>query len=151
MAIASGVVVPLVARGQTMGALGLFNDEERGPHTSAEIGTAVEIGRRAGVALHQARLYGQQRDLADVLQRSMLTEPPQPDHCEIVVRHLPATAAAAVGGDSWPAAAGDVRRAAGPAGGTHAHRRHRLVAVRLHPHDRPRPPEAGPNRVPDRA
>jgi hypothetical protein len=26
-----------------------------------------------------------------------------------------------------------------------------LVAVRLHPHDRPRPPEAGPNRVPDRA
>jgi hypothetical protein len=26
-----------------------------------------------------------------------------------------------------------------------------LAAVRLHSHDRPRPPEAGPNRVPDRA
>ena len=37
---------------------------------------SIEIGRRAGLALHHARLYGQQRDLADALQRSMLTDPP---------------------------------------------------------------------------
>ena len=41
--------------------------------------TAIEIGRRAGLALHHARLYSQQRDLADALQRSMLTDPPAPD------------------------------------------------------------------------
>ena len=103
LGIASGVVVPLVARGQTMGALGVFNDEQRGRHTPAEIGTAVEIGRRAGVALHQARLYGQQRDLADALQRSMLTAPPEPDHCEIAVRYVPAAEGAEIGGDWYDA------------------------------------------------
>jgi serine phosphatase RsbU (regulator of sigma subunit)/PAS domain-containing protein len=100
---ASGVIVPLVARGQTLGALGLFTGTERGPHTAGEIDTAVEIGRRAGLALHHARLYGQQRDLADALQRSMLTAPPEPDHCEIVVRYVPAAEGAEIGGDWYDA------------------------------------------------
>ena len=99
----SGVVVPLVARGQVMGALGLFTREERGPLGPAEVDTAVEIGRRAGLALHQARLYGQQRELADALQRSMLTEPPQPECCEIVVRYVPAAEGAEIGGDWYDA------------------------------------------------
>jgi PAS domain S-box-containing protein len=100
---ASGAIVPLVARGQTLGALGLFTSEDRGPHTRGEIDTAVEIGRRAGLALHHARLYGQQRDLADALQRSMLTAPPEPDHCEIVVRYVPAAEGAEIGGDWYDA------------------------------------------------
>ena len=86
-----------------MGALGLFNREERGPLTPAQVDTAVEIGRRAGLALHHARLYGQQRDLAVALQRSMLTAPPEPDHCEIVVRYVPAAAGAEIGGDWYDA------------------------------------------------
>ena len=100
---ASGAIVPLVARGQTLGALGLFTGKERGPHTPGEVDTAVEIGRRAGLALHHARLYGQQRDLADALQRSMLTAPPEPDHCEIVVRYVPAAEGAEIGGDWYDA------------------------------------------------
>ena len=100
---ASGAIVPLVARGQTLGALGLFTGQERGPHTSGEIDTAMEIGRRAGLALHHARLYGQQRDLADALQRSMLTAPPEPDHCEIAVRYVPAAEGAEIGGDWYDA------------------------------------------------
>ncbi|MGY1984613.1 SpoIIE family protein phosphatase [Blastococcus sp. SYSU DS0669] len=100
---ASSVVVPLVARGQALGALGLFTGEQRGPLGDAEVDTAVEIGRRAGLALHQARLYEQQRDLADALQRSMLTEPPQPEHCEIVVRYVPAAEGAEIGGDWYDA------------------------------------------------
>jgi serine phosphatase RsbU (regulator of sigma subunit) len=103
MGLQAGVVVPLVARAQTLGALGLFNDAARGPHTPAEIETAVEIGRRAGLALHHARLYGQQRVLADALQHSMLTAPPEPDHCEIVVRYVPAAAGAEIGGDWYDA------------------------------------------------
>jgi serine phosphatase RsbU (regulator of sigma subunit) len=63
----------------------------------------VEIGRRAGLALHHARLYAQQRDLAVALQRSMLTEPPQPDHSRIVVRYVPAAAGAEIGGDWYDA------------------------------------------------
>jgi PAS domain S-box-containing protein len=100
---ASGTVVPLVARGQVMGALGLFNREDRGPLTQAQVDTAVEIGRRAGLALHHARLYGQQRALADALQRSMLTEPPRIEGCQIVVRYVPAAAGAEIGGDWYDA------------------------------------------------
>jgi serine phosphatase RsbU (regulator of sigma subunit) len=99
----SGVIVPLVARGQSLGALGLFNGAERGPHTPAEVETAVEVGRRAGLALHHARLYGQQRELAGALQHSMLTAPPEPDHCEIVVRYVPAAEGAEIGGDWYDA------------------------------------------------
>ncbi|MGY1631615.1 SpoIIE family protein phosphatase [Geodermatophilus sp. SYSU D01186] len=101
--VAAGVVVPLVARGQVLGALGLFSGAARGPHSQAEIDTAVEVGRRAGLALHHARLYGQQRVLADALQHSMLTAPPEPDHCQIVVRYVPAAAGAEIGGDWYDA------------------------------------------------
>jgi serine phosphatase RsbU (regulator of sigma subunit) len=103
LAPGSGVVVPLVARGQTLGALGLYIGAERGRHTDAEVETALELGRRAGLALQQARLFGQQRQLAETLQRSMLTAPPAPDHCEIVVRYVPAAAGAEVGGDWYDA------------------------------------------------
>jgi PAS domain S-box-containing protein len=100
---ASGTVVPLVARGQSLGALGLFNSEDRGPLSPAQVDTAVEIGRRAGLALHHARLYGQQRELAVALQRSMLTDPPEPNHSQIVVRYVPAAAGAEIGGDWYDA------------------------------------------------
>ncbi|MGY1704051.1 SpoIIE family protein phosphatase [Geodermatophilus sp. SYSU D00697] len=99
----SGVIAPLVARGQTLGALGLFNGAARGAHTAPEVETAVEVGRRAGLALHHARLYGQQRALAQALQHSMLTAPPEPDHCQIVVRYVPAAAGAEIGGDWYDA------------------------------------------------
>ena len=99
----SGIVVPLVARGQTLGALGLFSREDRAPLGQAEIDTAVEIGRRAGLALHHARLFSQQRALADALQRSMLTAPPSIEGCEIVVRYVPAAEGAEIGGDWYDA------------------------------------------------
>jgi serine phosphatase RsbU (regulator of sigma subunit) len=97
------LIVPLVARGQTMGALGLFNGSARGGHTATEVETALEIGRRAGLALRHAQLFGQQRALADALQRSMLTEPPRTEHCEIVVRYVPAAEGAEIGGDWYDA------------------------------------------------
>ena len=97
------VAVPLAARGETLGVLCLLNGAARGPHTEGEIETALEIGRRAGLALDQARLYGQQRELADALQRSMLTAPPEPNHCEIVVRYVPAAEGAEIGGDWYDA------------------------------------------------
>jgi serine phosphatase RsbU (regulator of sigma subunit)/PAS domain-containing protein len=103
LAPASGVVVPLSAGGQVLGALGLFSGAARAPHTPAEIDTALEVGRRAGLALQQARLFGQQRQLAETLQRSLLTAPPAPDHCDIAVRYVPAAAGAEIGGDWYDA------------------------------------------------
>jgi serine phosphatase RsbU (regulator of sigma subunit) len=99
----SGIAVPLITRGETLGVLGIYNCGDRGPHTQAEIDTALEVGRRAGLALEQAQLFGQQRQLAETLQRSMLTAPPAPDHCEIAVRYVPAAAGAEIGGDWYDA------------------------------------------------
>jgi serine phosphatase RsbU (regulator of sigma subunit) len=99
----SGTIAPLVGRGQVLGALGVLNGPEGGPHSAAEVDTIAEIGRRAGLALEHARLFRQQRALAETLQRSMLTAPPQPEHTEIVVRYVPAAAGAEIGGDWYDA------------------------------------------------
>jgi serine phosphatase RsbU (regulator of sigma subunit) len=67
------------------------------------LSTASEIAARAGLALDNARLYRQQRQLAEGLQRSLLTPPAQPDGARIVVRYSPAAETAQVGGDWYDA------------------------------------------------
>jgi PAS domain S-box-containing protein len=99
----SAMIVPLLARGEVIGALGTANGAERGPHTAAEIETAAEVGRRAGLTVQTARLFEQQRGLAHALQRSMLTAPPRPPGLDIVVRYVPASEGAEVGGDWYDA------------------------------------------------
>ena len=103
LAPSSVAAVPLTIRGETVGVLCLLNGADRGAHSPADVETAVEIGRRAGMALHHARLYGQQRALADALQRSMLTAPPAIENCQIVVRYVPAAEGAEIGGDWYDA------------------------------------------------
>ena len=68
-----------------------------------DIAVAQDVADRAGLALDNARLYSAQQQLAEGLQRSLLTEPPEPDHAEIAVRYLPAAEAARVGGDWYDA------------------------------------------------
>jgi len=96
-------VLPLRGRGRTVGLMTLFGGAERGPLRPEELATAEEVATRAGLALDSSRLYRQQRDLAEGLQRSLLSEPPEPDHGQIVVRYLPAAEAAQVGGDWYDA------------------------------------------------
>jgi serine phosphatase RsbU (regulator of sigma subunit) len=99
----SFTIVPLRARGETFGGIVLLNTTGRGPHSEMEIATAVEVARRAGLALDNARLYGQQLKVAETLQRSLLTPPPQPDDLEIAVRYQPAAINMHVGGDWYDA------------------------------------------------
>ncbi|WP_197537337.1 SpoIIE family protein phosphatase [Modestobacter italicus] len=96
-------VLPLPGRDGPVGLLTLANGTERGAFTSEDLATAVSIADRAGLVLDNARLYRQPRDVAEGLQRSLLTEPPQPDHGQIVVRYVPASQAAHVGGDFYDA------------------------------------------------
>jgi len=95
-------VLPIPGRDRVLGALTLGHDRRRAV-TPADVATATEVAERAGLALDNARLYEQQRRLAEELQRSMLTAPPEPDHAHIVVRYLPAAEAARVGGDWYDA------------------------------------------------
>jgi sigma-B regulation protein RsbU (phosphoserine phosphatase) len=101
--LSSCTIVPLRARGETFGALALMNSAGRPLQTEMEMATAVEMARRGGLALDNARLYGRQLKVAETLQRSLLTPPPQPDALEIVVRYRPAASFQQVGGDWYDA------------------------------------------------
>ncbi|WP_369134815.1 SpoIIE family protein phosphatase [Modestobacter sp. I12A-02662] len=96
-------VLPLRGRGRTVGLLSLFSGAGRAPLTAEALSTAADIAGRAGLALDNARLYRQQRQLAEGLQRSLLTAPAQPDHVQVVVRYTPAAETAQVGGDWYDA------------------------------------------------
>jgi len=98
----TAAVVPIRGRGRTLGLLTLYYR----PGTTVQdedVSTAQDVADRAGLALDNARLYNAQQQLAEGLQRSLLTEPPQPDHGEIAVRYQPAAEAARVGGDWYDA------------------------------------------------
>ncbi|WP_437821909.1 sensor histidine kinase [Sorangium sp. So ce1078] len=53
----TGLSVPLIARGQTLGVLSLACDAPGRRYGRADLGLAVELGRRAAVAIDNARLY----------------------------------------------------------------------------------------------
>ncbi|MFD0518028.1 GAF domain-containing SpoIIE family protein phosphatase [Paractinoplanes durhamensis] len=101
----SYLVAPITAPvgRRTVGVLMLVNGAGRGTFGDAEAGTAVEIGRRAGLAVDNSRLYGRQRHVAEVLQHSMLPELPDIPGIELHARYLPAQIGAAVGGDWYDA------------------------------------------------
>jgi serine phosphatase RsbU (regulator of sigma subunit) len=101
--VTSFTIVPLRARGETFGGIALMNTGRRPPHTEMEIAVAVEATRRAALALDNARLFGRQLKVAETLQHSLLTPPPQPDRLEIAVRYQPAAVNMHVGGDWYDA------------------------------------------------
>jgi PAS domain S-box-containing protein len=103
LAPTSAGILPMQARGRTVGLLSLFNGAERGGYDDVDIATARDVAARAALALDNARLFQQQRQLAEQLQRSLLTPPPEPDHLQVVVRYTPAAEAAQVGGDWYDA------------------------------------------------
>jgi serine phosphatase RsbU (regulator of sigma subunit) len=99
----TAVALSLQARGRTVGALSIYRGTDRPPADADDVATMLEVADRVGLALDNSRLYEQQRRLAEGLQRSLLTAPPEPDHAEIVVRYRPAVRAAEVGGDWYDA------------------------------------------------
>jgi serine phosphatase RsbU (regulator of sigma subunit)/PAS domain-containing protein len=96
------VVLPLRGRGRILGLLTLYF-RPGSAVADEDLATAQDVADRAGLALDNARLYSAQQQLAEGLQRSLLTEPPEPDHAEIAVRYVPAAEAAHVGGDWYDA------------------------------------------------
>jgi serine phosphatase RsbU (regulator of sigma subunit)/PAS domain-containing protein len=98
----TAVVLPLRGRGRILGLLTVYY-RPGPPILDEDVATAQDVADRTGLALDNARLYRAQQQLAEGLQRSLLTEPPEPDHAEIAVRYVPAAEAARVGGDWYDA------------------------------------------------
>jgi serine phosphatase RsbU (regulator of sigma subunit) len=99
----SSLFVPLQGRGAAFGVLSLVNCGDRPPHDAAQIAAALSVTRRAALAVDNARLYERQLQVAETLQHSLLTPPPQPDGLTIAVRYRPASSHALVGGDWYDA------------------------------------------------
>src|SRR4051794_2778513 len=81
-----------------VGALTLLlaSPGELGPEALA---TAGDVADRVGLALDNVRLFSEQRQGAETLQRSLLTAPFEPLTAEVAARYLPAAEVARVGGD----------------------------------------------------
>jgi PAS domain S-box-containing protein len=60
----SGIVVPLAARGRTFGAITFGTVPPQPPFTEYDFELAVELGRRASIALDNALLYGEAEERA---------------------------------------------------------------------------------------
>ncbi|GAA3912762.1 SpoIIE family protein phosphatase [Actinoplanes auranticolor] len=119
---ASFLVVPITepVSHRVLGTITLVNGPSRAAFSDADERTGTDIGRRAGLAIDNSRLYRQQRHVAEVLQQSMLTELPTIDGIELHARYLPAQDGAAVGGDWYDAFAqpdGSVMLAVGDVSG----------------------------------
>jgi signal transduction histidine kinase len=57
LGIHSSICVPLSARGRVLGALTLIAAESHPPYTKADLTLAVELARRAGIIVDNARLF----------------------------------------------------------------------------------------------
>jgi PAS domain S-box-containing protein len=69
----SAMIVPLIARGRTVGALSFVYAESGRSYTDEDLAFAEDLGRRAAVAVDNAQLYAAEqraRDQADVANRA---------------------------------------------------------------------------------
>ncbi|MGV9211662.1 SpoIIE family protein phosphatase [Micromonospora sp. RB23] len=104
LGIASYLSVPVRAAGGTvLGAITLVNAPGRQQFDDRDLLTAVDIGRRAGQAIGNSSMYGEQRHVAEVLQHSMLPRLPLVSDLELAARYQPAAERVEVGGDWYDA------------------------------------------------
>jgi PAS domain S-box-containing protein len=100
MGASSAVVVPLAARGRSLGAMS-FVRAEGAAYTDDDLQVAVDLGRRAALSVDNARLYQAEHEAALTLQRSLLPELPEVDGWELAPHYQPSDAMTEVGGDLY--------------------------------------------------
>ncbi|MGW3322274.1 SpoIIE family protein phosphatase [Streptomyces virginiae] len=100
----SYLAVPLTARGQVLGALGLLRTRNPLPFDHDDVTLAGELATRAAIAIDNARWYQHATDTALTLQRHLLPRPPpRSAGLRIAYRYQPAAAASGIGGDWFDA------------------------------------------------
>ncbi len=100
LSIRSAMIVPLVARGRTMGAM-TFAAGERSFDRS-DLTLAQDLADRAAIAIDNARLYEERSAIARSLQRSLLPPAlPEIPGIEVAARYEPAGEGFQVGGDFY--------------------------------------------------
>jgi len=104
LGLSAGVTAPLVARGRILGAISFVSDESRRRYEDADVQLLVELGRRAGVAVENARLYTERSRIAHTLQARLLpSRLPSPPGMRLAARYRAAGEFNEVGGDFYDA------------------------------------------------
>ncbi|MFF5159479.1 PP2C family protein-serine/threonine phosphatase [Streptomyces sp. NPDC000348] len=93
--------IPLLTRRAPLGVLTLSPPGERWDPDDAVM--LLELARRAGTAIDNARRFEHNRDIAETLQRALLTDLPTTPGLSLAARYLPATHGLNIGGDWYDA------------------------------------------------
>ena len=108
LGLVSAMTVPLQARGRTFGALTLVAAESGRRYNAEDLELAMDLARRAAMAIDNAAIYRREHDAAVTLQRALLPRVlPAVEGLAIASRYQPAEAAFEVGGDWYDVARGD--------------------------------------------
>ncbi|QGG94270.1 PP2C family protein-serine/threonine phosphatase [Actinomarinicola tropica] len=100
--LGSAMVVPLRARGVTLGALVLLRRTGREPFGAADLRLAEAFARRAAIALDNAALYRDRSLVARMLQQSLLPALlPDIPHLDVGARYRPLVMVSEIGGDFY--------------------------------------------------
>ncbi len=138
--VGESMVVPLRGRSEPNGALVLAMSSAGGRTFSPDdIALTREIAVQLGLALDNARLFAQQREIAGTLQRALLPHGlPDPPGLDVAALYSPGLEGTEVGGDfydvypvgeAWLAVVGDVCGKGAEAAALTALARHTLRAV----------------------
>jgi PAS domain S-box-containing protein len=141
--INASIIVPLRARGRVHGVLAAGYERLEPDERDELLALFEDLGRRAALALDNARLYEERSAVARTLQRSLLPPAlPALPGMELAARYLPAGAGAEVGGDfydcfatgggDWALVIGDVCGKGAEAAAITALARYTLRASVLH-------------------
>ena len=104
LGLRSVLIVPLAARGHTLGAITLVSAESGRTYGSEDLRFGEDLARRAAVAVDNSRLYSREHRAAVTLQKSLLPRQlPEVPGVQFAARYLPATSELDVGGDWYDA------------------------------------------------
>ncbi|MFF7446585.1 MULTISPECIES: SpoIIE family protein phosphatase [unclassified Streptomyces] len=93
--------VPLPTRRAPLGVLTLVPPGDHWDPDDAVM--IIEFARRASIAIDNARRFERNRDIAETLQRALLTDLPRTPALRLAARYLPATHGLNIGGDWYDA------------------------------------------------
>ena len=100
LGLSSVMVVPLVARGRSIGTVSFVAAESGVRYDEHDLELAEDLARRAALAIDNSMLFKREHEAAVVLQRSLLPQSlPELEGIELAARYEPAAPGLEVGGD----------------------------------------------------
>lgn len=100
----SSLIAPIIVHGEPIGSIMLALSRPGAKYTKYDLETAVELGRRAGIALDNARLHTERMRMLSSLQQSLIpADLPKLTGIELSAAFRPAERDAEVGGDFYDA------------------------------------------------